>query len=213
MEKNTILCVRCEVRKQSSAFPLGEGGRHKRICTDCSTNLGAPKRCKTCREVKPVEQYHKQCNSPDGYSYNCKDCALQYGRNHHKNNLDRYAERRKVYYEANRERIRLYYATKHRSRKVRVLLAYGGVCVCCEERNLGLLTLDHKNDDGAEHRKSLGHGKTSSRIYVWAEENGFPDLLQVMCWNCNSGRYHNGGICPHKDEEWVSISEAGTEAA
>jgi hypothetical protein len=20
----------------------------------------------------------------------------------------------------------------------------------------------------------------------------------VLCFNCNCGRYHNGGICPHK---------------
>jgi hypothetical protein len=144
----------------------------------------------------------------------CSDSGgREYGRDHHRDNQERYIERRRTYYEANRERIRQYYASKHRSRKVRVLLAYGGVCVCCGERNLGLLTLDHRNGDGAEHRKALGHGKTSSRIYAWAEENGFPDVLQVMCWNCNSGRYHNGGVCPHKDEEWVSISEAGTDAA
>lgn len=160
-----------------------------------------------------MEEYHRQGNSPDGYSYICKDCALQYNQEYHRDNSEHYARVRKAHYEANREVILRDRASKHRSRKVRVLLAYGGACVCCGERNLGLLTLDHKNGDGAEHRRSLGHGNVSTRTYGWAEENGFPDILQIMCWNCNSGRYHNGGVCPHKDEEWVSISRAETETA
>lgn len=209
MGELTILCVRCKVRKPRSSFPRGEGGRSKRICEVCSPKPGDPKRCKTCQEVKPVEQYHKQVNSPDGYSYNCKTCASQYGKRHHRDNPDYYIQRRKAYYEANRETIRESFAAKHKARKIRVLLAYGGVCVCCGERNLGLLTLDHKNGDGAEHRRKLGHGKVTTRIYGWAEANDFPDVLQVMCWNCNSGRHHNGGICPHKDEEWVNTGGFG----
>jgi hypothetical protein len=163
--------------------------------------------------VKSVDQFHKQNNSPDGRSYICKPCQRDYGKKHLQDNVERYASRRKEYYEENRERIRKYCSTKHRARKIRVLLAYGGVCVCCGERNLGLLTLDHKNGDGAEHRRALGHGKASSRVYAWAEENGFPDLLQAMCWNCNNGRYHNGGVCPHKDDKWVSTNETTTDAA
>lgn len=156
-----------------------------------------------------ITEFHKQGNAPDGRSYNCKDCVRDQGRNWTESNRDRLAKVRSDYYEANKEKIREQTAIKHRERKIRVLRAYGGQCTCCGEKNLGLLTLDHVNDNGAEHRKSLGFAKASVRIYAWAEANGFPDLLQVQCWNCNSGRYHNKGTCPHKDDQWVRQSAEG----
>ncbi len=29
-------------------------------------------------------------------------------------------------------------------------------------------------------------------------ENNFPPGFRVLCYNCNCGRNHNKGICPHK---------------
>ena len=73
------------------------------------------------------------------------------------------------------------------------LSAYGEKCACCGESNKRFLTLDHVNGDGASHRKTI---RTS--IYSWTIKNGFPNTLQVLCFNCNHGRYLNGGICPHR---------------
>jgi hypothetical protein len=80
-----------------------------------------------------------------------------------------------------------------------VIKAYGGVCVCCGETTLGFLTLDHVNGGGNKHRKEMGGGGYNT--YKWAKDNGYPDMLQVMCANCNLGRHWNGGICPHKEME------------
>lgn len=78
---------------------------------------------------------------------------------------------------------------------------YGRACMCCGETESAFLTLDHINDDGGKQRKEFNtdtylviarkHRKTG----VW------PDDLQVLCYNCNSGRYRNGGICPHKSSK------------
>lgn len=83
---------------------------------------------------------------------------------------------------------------KKRRRKT-VIVAYGGKCVCCGESDWHFLTLDHINNDGAEHRKKIGQ----SRLYIWAEQNNYPSTLQVLCFNCNmaKGLY---GICPHKKD-------------
>jgi hypothetical protein len=35
-----------------------------------------------------------------------------------------------------------------------VIAAYGGRCACCGEFERDFLTLDHVNNDGAEHRRS-----------------------------------------------------------
>ena len=84
---------------------------------------------------------------------------------------------------------------KYHELKDEVFSAYGGYsCNCCKETIKQFLTIDHENNDGAEHRKLLGR----KNCYRWLKENGFPKGFQVLCFNCNSGRQLNGGICPHK---------------
>ncbi len=85
--------------------------------------------------------------------------------------------------------------------KLRCLKAYGGdppKCACCGESNLGFLTLDHVNSDGAAHRKALLSAPGGNR---WRKliRLGFPmdPPLQVLCFNCNFGRQNNQGVCPH----------------
>lgn len=76
------------------------------------------------------------------------------------------------------------------------VFAYGGWCWCCGETELAFLTIDHVGGDGAEHRREMGN----SKMYRWLRQNGYPQngRFRVLCWNCNSGRATNGGICPHQ---------------
>jgi hypothetical protein len=69
-------------------------------------------------------------------------------------------------------------------------------CSCCGEKMLGFLTIDHVNNDGAVHRKTVKSGVV---FYCWLKNNGFPAGFQILCYNCNCGRAKNHGICPHKD--------------
>lgn len=87
--------------------------------------------------------------------------------------------------------------TRYLRVKRRVYQAYGGpICACCGEADERFLTLDHINNDGAAHRKEVNPGM---QLYRWLEDQGFPPEYQILCFNCNHGRYLNGGICPHKD--------------
>jgi hypothetical protein len=84
--------------------------------------------------------------------------------------------------------------------KLAVFKYYGGekpACVCCNEDCVEMLTIDHINEDGAEHRKEMG----KANLYRWLVINGFPDTppLQVLCYNCNYAKAKNNGICPHKN--------------
>lgn len=81
--------------------------------------------------------------------------------------------------------------------RIRVFAGYGGRCACCSEDDPRFLTIDHINGDGKIHRESLGGG--SGRIWLDILKRGFPSEFQVLCYNCNSGRSINGGICPHAD--------------
>jgi aminoglycoside phosphotransferase len=79
------------------------------------------------------------------------------------------------------------------NRKVKVLMGYGGVCVCCKERDLHFLTIDHIIGGGSAHRRELGG---TSSLYQWLIDNNFPPGFQVLCMNCNSAKQWYGG-CPH----------------
>lgn len=66
-------------------------------------------------------------------------------------------------------------------------------CSCCGESVYEFLTLDHVNNDGAEHRRIANR----DTIYGWLIANGFPEGFDVNCMNCNWGRRLTG-VCPHK---------------
>lgn len=82
-----------------------------------------------------------------------------------------------------------------RELKQTVLDYYGQKCNCecgCLVIKFEHLTIDHKNNDGAEQRKKRGsHGGHANYRYII--KDGFPDDLQVLCWNCNCAKEYYGG--------------------
>ena len=86
--------------------------------------------------------------------------------------------------------------------KMLCLLAYGGnppACACCGISDPRFLTIDHVEGGGTQHRIEI-KSRNGTGFYYYLRRAGFPKNppLQVLCWNCNCGRYHNGGVCPHK---------------
>jgi len=82
----------------------------------------------------------------------------------------------------------------HRKGKERVIEHYGGKCACCGETRIEFLTIDHKNNNGNEERRRLNR-----KSWKLAVMRGFPDDLQILCYNCNMAKAHFG-ICPHERE-------------
>jgi hypothetical protein len=68
--------------------------------------------------------------------------------------------------------------------KVEVLKHYGhlGILQCvwegCEVDDPDMLTLDHKNNDGAEHRRTM-----KGSLYQWVKSHGYPEGFQTLCAN------------------------------
>lgn len=71
-------------------------------------------------------------------------------------------------------------------------------CACCGCAKYDSLTFDHINNDGAEHRRNT----VIRYIGTWLVKNNFPSGFQILCYNCNMGKFLNGGICPHNDQKY-----------
>ncbi len=74
------------------------------------------------------------------------------------------------------------------------LVAYGGEspkCSCCGESCYAFLCVDHIDGNGSGDHKGL---------YLRLKSEGFPSGFQVLCHNCNWGKFRYGK-CPHKMAE------------
>jgi hypothetical protein len=60
-------------------------------------------------------------------------------------------------------------------------------CAVCGEVNLKKLNLDHINEDGREHRKTI---TGLNQLYLWVRRNNFPETFQVLCHRCNILKYY-----------------------
>jgi len=90
-----------------------------------------------------------------------------------------------------RLRARLYWSNLRNA----ALNIYGRKCACCGETEDKFLTLDHMENNGAQHRREL---KTRGvMVWKWLRDNNYPKQFQILCMNCNLGKHLNGGICPH----------------
>lgn len=183
--KQRGLCVQCGVRARPGTslceahHARVQQYRQRRItsggCAYCA-NVAIPgktlcRRCAVARQKTAAEKHAaglcKQtgCRNPVAAGrVNCQPCI-------------------------NKRRERL------RALKQQVLDHYGQRCNCacgCQITNFCHLTIDHKNSDGAIQRRLQGmHGGHAN--YRKIIKAGFPEDLQVLCWNCNCAKEFYGG--------------------
>lgn len=114
------------------------------------------------------------------------------------------------------EKKKIYKRTRTQREKDLVFAAYGGYrCNCCGETEPKFLSIDHINNDGAEHKRQLNLTKNKHRNdrtngsnwYQTIIRLGFPPIFQILCMNCNCGKHRNGGVCPHKTKIVVRVIE------
>ena len=140
----------------------------------------------TNRSVLLIKQNKKYANlSKEEREERLKQNRLRYAQNR-LNEL----EKKRIHFQINYPKLRLAALTHYGNGKLE--------CVCCGETNQRFLTFDHINNDGKEHRKQKGVG---TNLLVWITRNNFPKGFQTLCFNCNSGRSLNKGICPHKEKQ------------
>lgn len=158
--------------------------RRAKVCMHCGgARMEGFKHCGTCLDAINKRYKEKQqklqesglcmyckCESPNGRC--CQECVVK---------------RRKTMRDIND------------SIKKSVFEAYGGFhCVCCGETMKECLSIDHINGGGNQHRKSVVGNRGGPAFYRWLKQNKFPPGFRVLCMNCQFGRKHNSGVCPHE---------------
>jgi hypothetical protein len=133
----------------------------------------------------------------------CSQEDLEYQRNYRKLHPEKVKASNIRQYKKNRDKDIARVKAQHAVNKERVVTHYcngNPHCQCpsgkCNITNIKFLTVDHPNNDGMKLRKVQGFG---SSFYRWIIRNNFPPGFRILCWNCNSGREKNGGICPHEE--------------
>mgnify|MGYP001576203514 CR=1 FL=1 len=154
------------------------------------------RQCKRCGQEKSSSQFVINRSAASGGNI-CRDCRRKRDAERRAANPEQFRAAINKWTSANRERAR--FISRRADIKLRheILSAYGGKCACCGETQILFLTIDHVNDDGKQQRLHGDHG-CSYRLYRKLIREGFPAYCQVLCFNCNHGRFINGGVCPHK---------------
>jgi hypothetical protein len=143
------------------------------------------KLCGSCEVTKPIEKFARNVRTKDGRQSWCRDCTAGYNKDWKIKNPDKEEVRRK------------HGIAQRTVARQEVLTHYGAVCACCGESHCKFLTIDHIYGGGNKHRRMIG----KSSINIWLVQNNFPEGYQLLCYNCNCGKYHNDGVCPHEEIE------------
>jgi hypothetical protein len=150
---------------------------------------------------KEEKDFYNSKSRKDGKHPYCNTCQNEMAAARYKNNPEarrQAKERSRLFYLSHKDEHITYIRERRKRLKLEIIEGYGGKCFCCGEKNIIFLTIDHIHDNGAEERRKLKLRGAGVWFYEWIKKNGWPKDYQVACFNCNIGRYLNGGKCPHK---------------
>lgn len=141
--------------------------------------------CKKCEDYLPPENFRISRTQKDGLGCYCRACLLQ--------------EECDPLRKAN---VSIKARRKRAEKKCSAIAHYGGACACCGQDTFDCLTIDHKLNNGAQHRKEL-KGKS---IYHWLYENNYPPDFRVLCFKCNCSSGFQGK-CPHGSSDYNTFGD------
>ena len=159
------------------------------------------KTCTKCLKEKPIDAFRFR-KERGNHETSCKTCRLSPTREKYHSD-PKFREKNKrnavMWCKNNPQRTKEINTKSRLKRKMAALNGYGSSCVCCGERRISMLDIDHVNNDGATHRKTIGR----KSMYDVVIKSRFPGTFQILCCNCNQSKRRNGGICEHKPEKRV----------
>jgi hypothetical protein len=147
-------------------------------------------KCKTCGTTLTNDNWTVS-NRAHRYRQ-CRDCKRQYDRERYPKNKSAMMARSQIWREGHPDAVHVI-QRRYADKIKRLVIAHysNGKMICsglngesckfgCDD--LRCLTIDHINDNGAKHRKSIR--VTGSAFYKWLIRRNFPSDYQVLCFNC-----------------------------
>lgn len=201
LQPRCIPCHKIYAKKIRDNAPRREANTDPtvlKICQKCGVEMAAT-----------VANFHRHSKMPDGLQKSCIACALKWSKRYY--NEYPAPRSRQAEYLTDVSRVRranpeLYAADRARTRELyielrtEVLRHYSNntmSCACCGMTGYKFLSIDHINNDGAEHREEVSSGFDYIR---WFFKHEFPEGFQILCYNCNCSKgFHKG--CPHNDPD------------
>lgn len=171
-----------------------------KICIDCGP--------------KPESQFSSKGRvGSDGLANRCNKCLKDRNARYRKtflsnpSNVVSLARSREKWISKNPDHDSRRHKATRRTLRSELLLAYGAKCSCCGESEEAFLTLEHRNRDGAAHRRSVGR----AQVYADLKKRGWPkDKYTLFCMNCNWATRH-GVECPHVKKMVPEMTSPPTE--
>jgi len=176
---NRTLCIKCLTVQRERAKAARSKAKAANLCVNCRTrSLVSKALCKICLEKSAVR--NQKTAVANAENRRCGDC-----KGPRDSNRQLCANCAKIRRKQSKARCRIL--------RAQVLNAFGRVCNCCGEPEERFLTLDHVNNDGFKERDK----RSTDKIYQRSLLPEYQGEYQILCWNCNMGKAHNNGICPH----------------
>ena len=165
--------------------------------------------CTKCGQEKPLSAYYYDKSKADKKHPECKSCFNQRMRetrkmSAYKIRFNPYQKewqriyRRTPKYKAWRKIALDKLSIKRQELKRQIVDYYGGKCNCCGVLELCFLSIDHINNDGYKLRENRKYRDYGIYYYRKIIAENYPSNLQILCFNCNIAKNHNGGECSHK---------------
>ena len=169
------------------------------------------KTCSKCKAEKPFSEFSPHRKSKDGFHSWCKACncagtmrlyndlskeertAVYRNRKNDPSHDPEYRRKRYANDIEHRERAKRAAGANYHRLRATLISGYGSKCACCGETQPLFLEIDHVNGGGSKDFKE----NYSATVYRRIVKEGFPTEYQLLCANCNKGRFRNGGVCPH----------------
>lgn len=153
------------------------------------------KTCSVCGESKPITNFNKKGTGPNGTEYRDTKCRQCQRKERTESNLCVTCGRQNA---PKRKQCSYCLDISNKSTKKRARLDrqaafehYGTKCAYCGEEEEIFLTIDHIENNGAEHRKGINGKNRGHNLPTWLRRNDYPTGFQTLCYNCNCAKNHH----------------------
>lgn len=164
-----LTCAKCGLDKPRSNYRLRGGGNRKLVSGEINQHEYRHLICRKCFRQSQIANGLCICNQPLAAGHNsCQRCL---------------------------DAVRISTQARAQIDRIAALDHYGGSCAFCGETLYVFLSIDHINNNGCQHRKTMCNGSNNSiNIGAWLRRNKYPAGFQVLCMNCNHAKGRVGEV-------------------